>query len=150
GQWVAIRVDDVVEESRRVVNRLPQPAPREVAPLDEAPDLDAPERAGLEREERLFATGVRRLDLTQAWRRLELVDAVDEHDTRIAAGPRSIRDGVEHAARVELAGDLAGPRVHEVVGRPGANGGHERIGRRDGQVEVPHPARIELRGDERE
>src|SRR5690606_34638539 len=94
--------------------------------------------------------GVGGLDRTQLWRRLELVDTIDEHHAGIADGPRRVGDRIEDTARVELAGDDTGPWVHEIVGRPGLHRLHERVGDGDGEVEVDRPTWIELDGDELE
>ena len=72
---------------------------------DEPPDVDAPERARLEREQRLLAAGVCRLDWAEGGGGLELVDPVDEHHARIADRPRGVGDRVEDTTRIELTGD---------------------------------------------
>ena len=63
--------------------------------------------------------GIRGLDRTQLRGWLKLIDAIDKDEARIANGPRSIGDRVEHPASVELPGDLAARRVDEVVRRAG-------------------------------
>src|SRR5256885_1304308 len=62
GEWVAVGVDDVVEEADRVVDDRAQAIPVEIGLAglrgDEAADVDAAERARLERQEWLLAAVV--------------------------------------------------------------------------------------------
>src|ERR1051325_3943294 len=150
GQRIAIGIDDVVEEPHGGVDRGGEPRPVELAGCDEAAEVDRAKGARFEREQWLLAARVGCFDRAEAWGGMQLVDPVDEHAARVAAGPRGVGHRVEHAARVELAGGLAGAWVDQRVAGAVAHRGHERVGHGDRQVEVAHPRRVELDRDELE
>src|SRR6185437_9727637 len=72
-------------------------------------------------------TGIRSLDDTAIWRRVDLVDTVDEDEAWVADGPGGVGDRVEHAPGVEPARDLIGAWIDELVAGAGGYGAHERI-----------------------
>ena len=114
--------------------------PVDVGPvLGEAHELgqvDRAEVARLVRQQRLLTARVRRLDLAELRRRVVAVDAVDEDDAGVAGRPRHLDDEVVDLASVELARDLLGSRVDQVVGGAGLHGLHELLGERHRDVEV--------------
>ena len=75
------------------------------------------------------------------------VDAVDEDEAGIARAPRRAHDAIEDLLRRQSRHRHARPRVDEVVVPARLEGGHERIGDGDRDVEVGHGA-VELALDE--
>ena len=107
------------------------------------------ERAIAVRGETFFTARVARLDRLQRRHRVgrARVDAVDEEEARIAGRPRGLADGLPDFLGVELAEALAAPgaatpgqgpaglREHRVL-LAVVEGMHERVGDRNGDVEV--------------
>ena len=119
-----------------------------VAVLHERADVDGAEVADVVREQRLLAAGIGRLVAAEVRDRIVVVGLVDEEHARLAGLPRAVDHPVPHRPRLELAGDLAGLGVDQVVRLVLLHRLHERVGDRDRDVEVGDLGRVVLAGDE--
>ena len=136
GERVLVRVDDVVEEVSGEMHDRPEAIPIHRPVLDEQADVDRAEIAHVVREQRLLAAGVRGLVAPEVRHGVVVVGAIDEEHARLARLPGAVHDLLEHIAGVELADDLAGAGVDQVVGLPGLERDHEGVRDRDRNVEV--------------
>ena len=116
--------------------------------LYEGAEVDGAEVADVVGEEGLLAAGVGRLVAAEVGDRIVVVGLVDEEHARLAGLPRAVDDPLPHRPGLELAGDLAGLGVEQVVGLVLLHRLHERVGDRDRDVEVGDLARVVLAGDE--
>jgi hypothetical protein len=132
--------------------------PTQVIPIERVPvlphllykrsEIDRAEVAHVIRQQRLLATGVGRLVLTEVRNGIVVVGLVDEEDARLPGFPGTMDDALPDGAGVKLAGDLLGLGMNQVVGAVRFDRSHERIGDSHRDVEVGDLGRVVLAGDE--
>jgi len=94
-------------------------------------------------------TWVRRLDAAELRRRVVSVHAVQEHQAGVAVAPGVLHDLAEDVPGTALAGRLARPGVHQIVGLVTLDRLHEALGHGNADVEVLECRHVGLHVDER-
>ena len=85
-----VHVEHVVEEPHAVAHAGAERVPVDSAGPLEAAEVHGAERAGLERQERLLAARVHRLEVPEVRRRVGRLDAIEEHEPGLPARPRRL------------------------------------------------------------
>src|SRR5581483_5367898 len=128
---VARRVNQVVEEHHRVMDRLPESIPLEIRRSRESREIDRTQGARLVREQRLLAARIGRLDSAQRGSRVVTLYFVQKKQAGISACMGGFYNAFEEAVRADESGHVSGARIAQRKVRPLVQRIEELIGKSD-------------------